>query len=217
MLTLCKDLNGMKFDELEDYANSLERYLKNEVKALEERHKEQTAKMTQEQKEEFYDYSSDDYIQLVESFPQTLRVSLFVHCYSTFEHSLNELANTMGSLRGIKITTKDLRDEGIMRAKLFFRKVVVIDFPDTQLIWNEITTLNKIRNCFVHKEGYLSEDNAKQIEIYIADSNGALKLVDDRGSKRIVIASEVFNQNVLKAFETFNGILFKTLLADAKN
>lgn len=218
MLHLLHDFGGTKFDELEDYAESLERYLNNEVKALEARHKEQTAKMTPEQKEEFDDFGADEYYQLTETFPQTLRVSLFIHAYSLFEHSLNELANTMGSLRGIKITTKDLKDEGITRAKNFLKKVVQVNFPETDPFWQEIITLSKIRNYFVHREGFLPKDtNNEAVEKFVAASNGALKLDESHGAKRIVIISDAFNQRVLKTFETFNELLFKTLLADAKN
>ena len=215
-LSLYRDIIGMKFDELEAYANSLENYLSNEVKVLEARLKIQTATMSEEQKDAIYDYASDDFIHLTESFPQTLRTSLFVHCYSLFEHSLNELAYKMGKLRGIKITPKDLRDDGIMRSKTFLKDVVLIAFPDTHSSWSGITTLNKIRNYFVHREGYLPDGDNKQVEKFVTSPNSGLRLAEEPGSKRIVIASEVFNQNVLKSFETFNDVLLKTLLADAK-
>jgi len=217
VLNLCKNFSEWKFDELKDYATSLERYLNNEVKALEERHEKQTSTMTPEQKEAFYEFASDQYFKLTETFPQTLRISLFVHAYSLFEHSLNEVASTMGSLRGIRILPKHLKDDGITRSKTFLKDVVLIGFPDTDPTWTEITALNKIRNYFVHREGYLPEGKDEQVEKYVASSNGALKLDESHGTKRIAIVSQAFNQNVLKTFETFNGILFKTLLADAKD
>ena len=118
---------------------------------------------------------------------------------------------------GIKPNGKcQLRDDGIMRSKTFLKDVVLIAFPDTHSSWSGITTLNKIRNYFVHREGYLPDGDNKQVEKFVTSPNSGLRLAEEPGSKRIVIASEVFNQNVLKSFETFNDVLLKTLLADAK-
>lgn len=216
-LTLYRDVSGQKFDQLEAYAGSLEGYLSNEVKALESRLKKETATLTEERRDEVYEFASDDFFQLAEAFPQTLRISFFVHCFSLFEHSLNELATDMGKWRGVKISPKDLRDDGIMRSKTFLKNVVLVGFPDSQPIWEEITTLNRIRNYFVHREGCLLEGDNIRVEQYVASSKGALQLVEEHASKRIVIASEVFNQSVLKTLETFNESLFKALLADAKD
>lgn len=218
ILNLHKQFCEMKFDELEECAISLEGYLKNELRAMEERHKKETSTMTEEQKENYYDFVSDDYFKLTETFPQTLRISLFVHAYSLFEHEFEEVAKAMGNLRGIKIAPKDLRDDGITRSKTYLKNVVLMGFPDSDPAWSEITTLNKIRNFFVHREGYLPKDaNNEAVEHYVTASNGALKLDGSNGARRIVIVSEVFNQDVLKTFERFNDILFNTLLADAKN
>jgi hypothetical protein len=215
-LNFCKKFFGMKLDGLKECANSLESYLTKEVAALERRHREQTERMTPGQRVEFHDIASDEYFRLTETFPQTLRVSLFIHAYSLFEHSFNELAKTMASLRGIKIKPEDMNGKGIMRSKTYFQKVVLIDVPFEGQIWGEITTLNAIRNLFVHSEGYLPKENTRNERNYIASSNGALKLVQEGDSSRITIASELFNRNVLKTFERFNDDLFDALLENSR-
>jgi hypothetical protein len=94
-----------------------------------------------------------------------MRYSLFVHTYSLLERTLLGLAEHIQHAQKLDLSPNDLRDEGIVRAKTYLKKVARIPFPDTAPAWQEILTLNRIRNLVVHNTGYLPEDYSRKPEL----------------------------------------------------
>ena len=146
----------MQFMELEECAESVENLLFNEIKNLTIRVEKNAATMSDEDKTAYFeDVASDEYFQLQESFPQTIRISLFVHSYSLFEHSLTKLTNRIYKDLNLELDPKELKDVGIIRAKTYLQKVAHVGFPENHPAWGEIIILNKIRNLYVHQDGFL--------------------------------------------------------------
>jgi hypothetical protein len=168
-LALLQEFTDLKFDELQSYAAALERALKQQQTELEQEADAQTAKMTPQQKAEYIDFASDHFYQLGETFPKILRYSLFVHTYSVFEHTLFRIAEDIKALKGLSLSARELRDDGITRVKTYLKKVAGLPFPDTSPGWNDIIALSSIRNLISHNEGYLPPDhkNVGQITAFI--------------------------------------------------
>ena len=202
-----------KFEELEDCAANLELLLTIEVEKLNKSMEAQAVNMTLEQKDELYDFASDEFYQLSDSFPQTLRTSMFVHSYSLFEHSLAGLANYLQRKLNLALSPKELKDDGITRSKTYFKKVAKVGFPDNHPTWAHIQILNKIRNFFVHGDGCLPKEGKfiNEIENFIQERPTQLRLQGDM--RRIQILSHDFIQFVIKTFRDFIKELYSVINA----
>jgi hypothetical protein len=94
-----------------------------------------------------------------DAYPQILRASLFGTAYGIFEHFLNAIckqSHSQGYVQGLAL--KDLRGEGIHRARLYLTKVAQITLPDTPE-WRDIGDYGLLRNSLVHAQGYLAEND----------------------------------------------------------
>src|SRR5260370_38059973 len=90
-IAIYREFLQMEFGELRRYAASLERLLSEEGVRLTKDLDETTAKMTEEQRADFYEWASDDFHHLEKTFPRILRYSLFVHPYSVLEAALSPI------------------------------------------------------------------------------------------------------------------------------
>ena len=121
--------------------------------------------MTEEDRQEYYEFASDKFYKLEETFPRILRYSFFVHIYSLLEHTLLRIADDVRQSRKLGLSPGDLKDDGITRAKTYLKKVAGIQFPDSTSEWQDILALNSLRNVIVHSGGYLAEDHHKKDQI----------------------------------------------------
>ena len=80
----------------------------------------------------------------------------------------------------------DLHAHGIIdKAKKYLEKVIGIQFPKNKALWIEITKIQEIRNCYVHKDGFVKQGNKALIE-YVNQSDyveftGELELSINKG------------------------------------
>jgi hypothetical protein len=196
-----------QFEELVRYANSLERLLDKESRTMKDCFKAYAAHLlTEEQLDGFAAWTTHD---LAQEFPRILRYSLFVHSYSLLEDSLLRIADFYKRKSHLELSPSDLKDEGMMRAKTYLKKVVHIPFPDTHPSWQTVSTLNHIRNLIVHKTGYFPQDNRHQMEInaFISRSGEAISL----DSQRHFVLSSRFTELVIETFRSFSKELFANL------
>ncbi len=155
----------MEFNELRHYSALLERLFLDEARRLAQDVDKKAAEMSQEQRTDFLQWTSDDFYYLGQSFPQILRSSLFLHAYSLFENGLLQLADYHRDAFGLGVSPSDLKDKGITRAKTYLNKVALVPFPNEHPTWKQIKTLSRIRNLVVHKNGYLPENDNDRAEI----------------------------------------------------
>lgn len=191
----------MEIAQLRRYAQELESLLLKQSQKLAQDLQEQASKMSVAEQEQLSDWWSDDFERLEHSFPKILRYSLFVHSYSLLEHELLRIADHFRRMRKLKLSPSDLRDEGITRARTYLKKVVSVPFPDTGRAWQDISTLNHIRNLVVHNTGYLPEDHRQKqpIEALMKKWKSDISLDSLRSFK----FSEHFIFRVLDTFESF--------------
>lgn len=213
MLQLHQDLIRMRFADLEHCAVSVEQLLNNEFERRDIQAKAKISAMSAEQRDFCGDdVDSDKLYQLKESFPQTIRISLFMHSYAVFEHSLYDLAMNLRKELNLDLAPKDLTGEGIIRSRTYLVRVAKLAFPDTS-IWQQIVILSRMRNCFGHRDGCLSDDckGSKEIKTLIKKMPNALKLHTEFDESKIEIISDEFVKYVLSTFSEFTKQLFATI------
>ncbi len=194
-------------DNLSKFAATLEDSLEYKQKELIYRVDKEASKLTKEQRDELYEFYEEDHWQLSEIFPNTLRFSLFVTCYSLLEHALVNLCNYLYRQHNYSIELNDLRGEGIFRAQTYLKKVGSVNFPDQTSSWTNIIAYNRIRNFIVHSEGRLDDsDKAKKVESFI-NTNPSITLDQ---LKRIQLSKD-FCPEVIETLKRFISELFEAL------
>ncbi len=100
-------------------------------------------------------------------YPNILRISMVLALYNLLESGLNNLCDLLKDIRNLSLSLKDLKNNGICRAKLFLDKVVGIEFEPVNSQWSFLTGVNKLRNCLVHNSGKLRPDGNNSLFKFI--------------------------------------------------
>jgi len=146
---------------LENFAETLETLLAAEQKQFDAWAAEEASTLPKEKQEEFYDIQSDQYWLLSDVFPNILRQSFFVTCYSLLESRLLNLCIHIKKEKNLGIGYNHLKDKGIFAAQTYLKKVAGISFPDQNLPWQEVLVYNRIRNIIVHDYGKVDPQDEK--------------------------------------------------------
>ncbi len=139
------EIIAVKFgDELIKYLDIIEEYL--------QRYSEEFAKKSKIDFDDPY-CDVDEYFLYASEYPNILRKSFLIICYSFLEHELIAECKLKG----------DLRAGGIDDAV----KCLGFDVSSYKP-WNEIKNIQKIRNCIVHSDGVLTNCRDREyIRTYI--------------------------------------------------
>ena len=90
-----------------------------------------------------------------EYFPNLQRSSALLTLFSFLEKELDGLCKLFQKENDYKITLKDITGNGIDRATNYLIKVAGVNFTKSAE-WNEVKSIQKIRNIIVHNGGFLS-------------------------------------------------------------
>jgi len=199
----------MELEELRRYTHTLEGALEAERRRLEKDSEERASKMTEEERRDFYEWASDDFYRLGETFPRILRYSLFVNTYSLLEQTLLRIAEHLQGSQKLDLSPSDLRDKGIMRARSYLKKVARVAFPDDGTNWKDIAALGDIRNTIVHEGGYFPDDHRKrqQIDALMTRWSSDISLDNIR---RFTLSSG-FIEHVIETFKRFLDDVFTNI------
>lgn len=199
-------VTGIEIDlsHLREYARLIEDLLKDKQKEFNSWVEEKASRLSEEQKEEFYEFYSDDHWELSEVYPNILRESLFVATLSLVEHELISLCRNLYRENKYNLALDEVVGNGIHKAKLYLNKVANVG-NNTQ--WNGILIFQKIRNFIVHNRGKLDDSkNAKEVESYVT-SNSLIKLDHFRRMQ----FSSTFCLEAIEVVDKFFSSLFKEL------
>jgi hypothetical protein len=145
--------------QLDLYCQVMEEAIVKYLRELNESFKAQTAGMSDSAKRQFLMWNGDILQAAEETFPQVLRSSLFVACYSMLEVELDLLCRGLQVEMGLGLSSSDLKGQGIGRSRAYMKKVARVEFPDASSTWDAVSTLATIRNVIVHMRGMLLVDN----------------------------------------------------------
>ena len=110
-------------------------------------------------------------------FPYLQRSAAFLSVFAFIEHNLNLVCETLRKEYNRNLSFKDLNDKGLERIKNYLKKEIGIDFPDQTESWNEIKSMNKVRNVIAHGNSEVDPDDSNLIE-YI-DKNSYFDVQDN--------------------------------------
>lgn len=149
------------------------------------------------------DYWNYEYIKVHEIFPSFYRQSTFIGLYSFLETRLYSLCDNLHRVKGLCNLSGDTRIEN---SKIYLKNELGIEINtnDLKIFWDTIKDFQKIRNCLVHNNGYLTylAINKQQTLRVIISKNPYSEL----SSNRIQITDDKFLLD-------FIGIIKEYLLA----
>lgn len=170
---------------LKQYLETGEDFLDKEIKKLEAEIKE--IEQQNEDDELYLEHLESGVGKLLYcDFPSILRNSFLVSCYSYLEERLYYFCEDLRDKHNLPLKVTDLKGNALERVKKYFTKLGKIDIPDN---WEEILSINDIRNCIVHNEGRIDSGDQKR-DIKIQDYiDGRSDIKYDR-DKKIILDKE---------------------------
>ncbi|MHA1613443.1 MAG: hypothetical protein ACTSYJ_01285 [Candidatus Thorarchaeota archaeon] len=206
-----------RMEMIEFEIDSLRRYISELSKALNTSTEEFASyvetyanELSEEERDDWYDWNSDKHWDLTEKFPKLLNNSLFVTIYSCMESNVYGLSKRFEKSTPHNIELKDLKGKGIKLYQTYLKKVQGVDFPDTSSAWNRIKLFQKVRNFIVHSNGKLDSSknddrNAKIVIEYVRDNPDMISLDKYAG----IIISEKCNAEFIEVIQSFLLDLFE--------
>ena len=189
-------------DWLTEYLDLLDKYL--------QRYSGEFLEKLKVESEEVGDNYVDEYFLYARDYPNILRKSFFITCYSILEHELIDECKLQKKLKSLPIDVNDLRGEGGIDRAMKYLKLVGFDLS-TAKSWEDIKNIQLIRNCIVHSDGDLTCNNSKQIRNYIDKRKDKDILIEN---DKIILTADYCRYVV----NTFNAFEFdiKSSLVDSK-
>ena len=219
-----------------NYLSSLEKFLENESRTLDERYGAEAQEIIAEGRKRTsrsdhtfppqfgqvelgaLEYFFEEGLRaLVDIFPNILRRSFFVTIYSLIEMQLNEICRKQERTKGLPVPLEKVKkppDQSIRRAKEYLVGVAKFRFPECSE-WDELLKYQKLRNCIVHNEGKLKgmrkQEDKEELKQYIEDSRDFLALNSDGDE---IIFRKGFCEKVLQMSHGFFTDLFAVLTSE---
>ncbi len=131
-----------------------------------------------------------------EYFPSLQRRSALITLFGIFEHILNDLCILFQKTEDFKIGFKNIKGSGIDRSIEYLELVALLPIDKKIKCWQEIKSIQKIRNLAVHCDSELIDyhGNPRKNEQNIVQQNIFLEGVKE------VILKEGYLSFVLKSF-----------------
>lgn len=115
---------------------------------------------------EYYEYQHI-YTVAEEGIPRLIRLPLVVSIYTLFENSVTQLLSYAQSKESKELSLKDINGKSpTSKFNKYMKHVLEFDFKISNIAMDELSKINKVRNCIAHTNGDLSamsDDKAKDI------------------------------------------------------
>lgn len=166
-----------ELNDLKDYVETIEGALRQKWDEFGDDIGRKTAGMTEDQKNEYIEYLTDDAFQLYDRFPSMVRKTAFVFLYGLLEHTLLNLCGHVKKYGRFKESaTGRGKDKGIAAAQSYLKDVAMVKFPDQCREWNEIKHMADIRNILAHNKGRVPGEPTTALIQYIKKTKGLIEL-----------------------------------------
>ena len=158
----------LDFENIYSFCKFTETAFKQEKDKFYALYKTKLNELKAEEKEKFEQLAIEIHWKLYSIFPELQWNSIFNSAYAMFEKHLNDVCKILEKDTKTEIGLKDLKGQGIERAKIFLSKVVGIKKVFNSPEWNEIQNYSKVRNILVHTSGKLdlTQKNHKNVFDY---------------------------------------------------
>ncbi len=149
-LELCRS----SFNGFDVYFQLMERLIE-EALEHEVGFRKQTAdKLPEEKQDHFWMWNYPVYL---ENLSPLLRSSFLIALYSLFENELRTYCRILKDFEKIPLNSSNWAGSNIEKAKKYIHKTAGYIILDEEL-WNELNDFRLVRNCIVHKDGFINED-----------------------------------------------------------
>jgi len=135
----------IELEQMSRYLDIAHTSLQDYQKAFVESVEKTVQQMGEEEKAEFYEFHSDDFIDVSEEFPRLLFLSFIVTWYSFVEQELIKLCDRLKLTDGLQ----ENFDKGIRLARKLLLEARKYEIDNNH--WQELTNISKLRNIIVHR------------------------------------------------------------------
>ncbi len=193
-----------RFDNYSELIKETEaNYRKNTLEAM-PYSKQEMDSFNKDEKNRILEWYAEDYSKFTEEFPELFRKIFCIGYYSLLEHYLHRICLFQYKKCNYQERVDNQKVKNIFQSKKYLKEVCNIDVSKLTE-WNEIETINKIRNNLVHELGTFNDPS--KIMSYIGNHKNIIEL-DNRN--RIII-KEGFLLEESRLFISFLTNILKQL------
>lgn len=190
--------------QLDDISNDYENRVETDAQNIED----------EEEREQYYEWSREEYWDYKETFPRILLNSFHVTSVTLLESELFSIASRIGKKQNQLFDVSEMKgNDYIQSARYYIKKLTQLDIKDSQTpqTWNKIMEGRRLRNIITHSNGILENS----IEISLAKKckvhdDSIFELLSIRPIHQIFITREYsksFLTTLMKFFhELYNNI-----------
>ena len=189
------------WQQLHSYAASVEGYIANDRAAIPLPEPQQKELLAKPELELEYDFSYEELLERLEIFPQVLRRSLVVTCWTAVEHQMNDLCGVAANASGARFRVEDLRGAGVVRAATYLKRVLPRD-PMAHRAWPYVRRIQELRNVLVHRNGSMEPSEAPKLRDFIS-AQGRLGLDPAGNGGEIVVVGSGFADELISTVRPF--------------
>jgi hypothetical protein len=154
------------------------------------------------------DESSWDLEEIFEQyFPSLQRRSALLTVWGFLEHELDKLCLLYQSEKSFGLAFSDLSGKGLDRSTAYLEKVAGLEGLTASREWNDVKTVQRIRNLITHNDGKLRDHQGKPKDGIIRDMKSVGFL---SGDDEIVVA-EGFLSKVVDACNSYFKLIAKSV------
>jgi hypothetical protein len=99
-----------------------------------------------------------------------LNKTTFLLCYSLLEYYLQDVSRYIAAHYGYQLKPSDMKEQGIKRYKIYFKKYLSFDFPSEKKHWNDIISYSSLRNSIMHNFGEIDVVRDSNLLKYISEN-----------------------------------------------
>lgn len=207
---------SLGWDSLRRYVDVVERFLATSLEDEVAQAEKLKVEVPDEYLVDLYDDLSLIQWQFSELFPQVFRYSLFVTCFTWFEHNLERLCKGYKRRAKPSLVLAEISGRGIDKYKTYLKKVVGIEkFPDNDDTWRNVRACQRIRNIIVHQNGWVRSDfgegSEKAVESYICGHSSISLSENMHDEQRRIQLENGFCLEFIDTLENFFRSLYRVL------
>jgi hypothetical protein len=159
------------------------------------------------------DKSSWDLEEIFEEyFPSLQRRSALLTVWGFLEHELDKLCLLYQSEKGFRLAFSDLSGKGIDRSTGYLEKVAGLEGLKASRQWDDIKTVQSIRNVIAHDDGKLRDRQGKPKNKIIGD----MKRVGFLSGDDEIILAEGFLSKVIDTCSSYFKLIAESVDAREK-
>ena len=148
------------------------------------------------------DFSYEELIERIQTFPHVLRRSLVLTIWIVLEDSLNELAHEAKIRAQSPFAVDDLRGRGVVRAVEFLSRLLTLDLK-LHPSWPILGNVQALRNAIVHSNGVLATKRHDELRRFIASDNH-LGLSDNLDGEHVIEIHAGFADSIIDVAAEFH-------------